>query len=191
MRCAECGSDSIKIGEMTDCARSDHPGPGRKGENIIGHMTVAVPAAVPGDQAHCVLQWVWVATHRSVTRPEYYDGSMQRCEVCSGLDRFLAHRDEGELVARTRRVGEIVVRLPTFTDRRSQPASRHGGTGRHFEVIAGKVIDGEGTQHRFAFVRNAPMAASDVFKQVLAAGGCGHAGVGAVRRRCWAVAAAT
>ena len=47
----------------------------------------------------------------------------------------------------------------------------HGGEGRHFEVIAGKVVDAEGTQHRFAFVRNAPVAASDAFKQALAAAG--------------------
>ncbi len=84
---------------------------------------------------------------------------------------------------RTRRVGEIVVRQPTVTDT-VQPAepvvvgldgghvrNRHGGEGRHFEVIAGKVIDAERTQHRFAFVRNGPVAASDVFKRVLAAAG--------------------
>jgi hypothetical protein len=75
------------------------------------------------------------------------------------------------------------VRQPAFTDT-AQPAesvvvgldggyvrSRHGGEGRHFEVIAGKVIDDEGTQHRFAFVRNGPVAASDAFKHVLAAAG--------------------
>jgi hypothetical protein len=86
---------------------------------------------------------------------------------------------------RTRRVGEIVVRRPTVTDA-AQPAepvvvgldgghvrNRHGGEGRHFEVIAGKVIDVGGVQHRFAFVRNAPVAASDAFKRVLAAAGVG------------------
>jgi hypothetical protein len=86
---------------------------------------------------------------------------------------------------RTRRVGEIVVRRPTVTDA-AQPAepvvvgldgghvrNRHGGEGRHFEVIAGKVIDVGGVQHRFAFVRNGPVAASDAFKRVLAAAGVG------------------
>jgi Tfp pilus assembly protein PilF len=63
----------VKIGEMMDCARSDHPGPGRKGQDLIGHMTVTIPTTVPCDPAHCVLQWAWIATHRSVTRPEYYD----------------------------------------------------------------------------------------------------------------------
>src|SRR3954454_20946032 len=84
---------------------------------------------------------------------------------------------------RTRRVGKIVERQPTVTDA-AQPAepvvvgldsgyvrSRHGGKGRHFEVIAGKVIDAGGMQHRFAFVRNGPVAASDAFKQALAVAG--------------------
>jgi hypothetical protein len=66
-------AQKVKIGEMMDCARSEHPGPGRKGEDITGHMTVTVPATVPCDPTHCVLQWEWVATHISITRPEYYD----------------------------------------------------------------------------------------------------------------------
>jgi Tetratricopeptide repeat len=66
-------AQKVKIGERMDCARSDHPGPGRKGENIPGHMTVTIPTTVPCDPAHCVLQWVWIATHISITRPEYYD----------------------------------------------------------------------------------------------------------------------
>jgi hypothetical protein len=49
--------------------------------------------------------------------------------------------------------------------------NRHGGEGRHFEVIAGKVVDAAGAQHRFAFVRSGPVAASDVFTQALAAAG--------------------
>jgi hypothetical protein len=32
--------------------------------------------------------------------------------------------------------------------------SRHRQEERHFEVIAGKVIDVDGIQHRFAFARN-------------------------------------
>lgn len=66
--------EKVKIGERMDCARSDHPGPGHKGDpDIPGHMAVTIPATVPCDPAHCVLQWVWIATHRSITRPEYYD----------------------------------------------------------------------------------------------------------------------
>jgi hypothetical protein len=84
---------------------------------------------------------------------------------------------------RTRRVGETIVQ-PQHSAGTAKPAepvvigldggyvrSRHGGEGRHFEVIAGKMIDAEGAQHRFAFVRNAPVSASDAFKQVLAAAG--------------------
>src|SRR5215213_8719156 len=42
---------------------------------------------------------------------------------------------------------------------------------RHFEVVAGKVIDARGTQHRFAFARNGPETASEAFRQALAAAG--------------------
>jgi hypothetical protein len=67
-------AQKVQIGERMDCARSDHPGPGHKGDpDIPGHMTATIPSAVPCDPAHCVLQWVWIATHRSITRPEYYD----------------------------------------------------------------------------------------------------------------------
>jgi Tfp pilus assembly protein PilF len=71
---SEHPAQKLQIGEMMDCARSDHPGPGhKKDSDIPGHMTVTIPSAVPCDPAHCVLQWVWIATHRSITRPEYYD----------------------------------------------------------------------------------------------------------------------
>jgi hypothetical protein len=84
---------------------------------------------------------------------------------------------------RTRRVGETVVQQQPSADmaRPTDPVvigldggyvrSRHGGEGHHFAVIAGKVIDAEGAQHRFAFVRNAPVAAADAFQQALAAAG--------------------
>src|SRR3954471_13712012 len=83
---------------------------------------------------------------------------------------------------RTRRVGEIIVQQHSADT--AKPAgsvvigldggyvrNRHGGEGRHFEVIAGKVVAVEGAQHRFAFVRNGPVAASDAFQQALAAAG--------------------
>src|SRR5215213_6080142 len=44
---------------------------------------------------------------------------------------------------------------------------------RHFEVVAGKVIDAQGAQHRFAFARNGPAIASEAFRQALAAAGVG------------------
>ena len=44
---------------------------------------------------------------------------------------------------------------------------------RHFEVVAGKVIDARGAQHRFAFARNGPETASAAFRQALAAAGVG------------------
>src|SRR3954468_10529620 len=50
--------------------------------------------------------------------------------------------------------------------------SRHRSE-RHFEVVAGKVIDARGAQHRFAFARNGQATASAAFKQVLVAAGVG------------------
>jgi len=83
---------------------------------------------------------------------------------------------------RTMRAGETIVQ-PSSADMAKPTGpvvvgldggyvrNRHGGERRHFEVIVGKVIDVEETQHRFAFVRNGPVAASDAFKQALAAAG--------------------
>jgi len=49
--------------------------------------------------------------------------------------------------------------------------SRHRGEGRHFEVIAGKVIQADGAQHRFAFTRTGPAATTEAFRAALAAAG--------------------
>jgi len=49
--------------------------------------------------------------------------------------------------------------------------SRHRQEERHFAVVAGKVIDADGSQSRFAFARNGPTIASDAFKQALALAG--------------------
>jgi len=49
--------------------------------------------------------------------------------------------------------------------------SRHPQKERHFEVVAGKVIDADGTQSRFAFARNGQAIASDAFRQALAMAG--------------------
>jgi hypothetical protein len=87
----------------------------------------------------------------------------------------------------TRRVGEKVVRQHA-TEMATQTAtppggvvvvgldggyvrSRHRQEERHFEVIAGKVIDAVGTQHRFAFARNSQPASTEAFAQALAAAG--------------------
>src|SRR3954471_3931819 len=62
--------------------------------------------------------------------------------------------------------------------------SRHQQEERHFEVVAGKIIDARGAQHRFAFARNGLAASVEAFKQALAA-----ARVGAdMQRRCWPTA---
>ena len=48
---------------------------------------------------------------------------------------------------------------------------RHRDEGRRFEVVAGKVIRADGAQHRFAFVRDGRVPASETFRQALAAVG--------------------
>jgi len=85
------------------------------------------------------------------------------------------------------RVGQEVVQQPaTGTAKRpAAPAagpvvvgldggyvrSRHRQEERYFAVIAGKVIDAAGTQHRFAFTRNGQVASAEAFAQALAAAG--------------------
>jgi hypothetical protein len=93
----------------------------------------------------------------------------------------------GTVRNRTMRVGEAVVQPKITTT--AEPAtarpvepvvvgldggyvrSRHRQDERHFEVIAGKVIDAQGSQSRFAFARNSPAIASGAFKQALALAG--------------------
>jgi hypothetical protein len=93
----------------------------------------------------------------------------------------------GTIRNRTMRVSEAVVQphVPTTaepaTARPAEPVvvgldggyvrSRHRRDERHFEVIAGKVIDAQGCQSRFAFARNSPAIVSAVFKQALAVAG--------------------
>ena len=88
----------------------------------------------------------------------------------------------GTVRNRTMRVGEAVVQPNvTTTAEPVEPIvvgldggyvrSRHRQDERHFEVIAGKIIDAEGNQSRFAFARNSPAIASDAFRQALATAG--------------------
>jgi hypothetical protein len=96
-------------------------------------------------------------------------------------------QNAGTVRNRTLRVGEKVVQQhSTGTAKRSSAQaagpvmvgldggyvrSRHRREERHFEVVAGKVIDARGAQHRFAFARNGPAASSEAFRQALAAAG--------------------
>jgi hypothetical protein len=98
-------------------------------------------------------------------------------------------QNAGTVRNRTLRVGQDVVQQPsTGTAKRpmAQPAgpvvvgldggyvrSRHRQEERPFEVVAGKVIDARGAQHRFAFARDGPATASEAFRQALAAAGVG------------------
>jgi len=96
-------------------------------------------------------------------------------------------QNAGTVRNRTLRVGEAVVQLQVTKTAQQMAAklaepvvvgldggyvrSRHRQEERHFEVIAGKVIDAHGSQSRFAFARNSPTIASSAFKQALAAAG--------------------
>ena len=98
-------------------------------------------------------------------------------------------RNAGTVRNRTRRVGEAVVQ-PHATRTAERPVaqaagpvvvgldggyvrSRHRQEERHFEVVAGKVIGSDGTQHRFAFARNGQAASAEAFRRALAAAGVG------------------
>src|SRR4051812_30921067 len=98
-------------------------------------------------------------------------------------------QNAGTVRNRTLRVGQDVVRQHLI-DSAGPPAaqtagpvmvgldggyvrSRHRPEERHFEVVAGKVIDARDAQHRFAFARNGPAASSEAFRQALATAGVG------------------
>ena len=105
--------------------------------------------------------------------------------LCVARVAFSWAKNAGTVRNRTQRAGEQVVRRhATETAQRTTTPpcgalvigldggyvrSRHRQEERHFEVIAGKVIDAAGTQHRFAFVRNGQTASADEFEQALAA----------------------
>ena len=94
-------------------------------------------------------------------------------------------RNPGTVRNRTRRVAEGVVQPhPTAAEERPTARvagpvvvgldggyvrNRHSHEGRHFEVVAGKVIDARGVQHRFAFARGGPAASVEAFRRSLAA----------------------
>ncbi len=63
----------IMVGESGDCARSENAAAGTKGNDIPSHMAVYIPDKVPCDPSHCVLQWIWIAKHKSHTNPERFE----------------------------------------------------------------------------------------------------------------------
>src|SRR4051794_13201647 len=97
-------------------------------------------------------------------------------------------QNAGPVRNRTLRVGQDVVQQHS-TGTAKRPAAPAAGPvvvgldggyvrsrrrpERHFEVVAGKVIDARGAQHRFAFARNGPAASGEAFRQALAAAGVG------------------
>jgi hypothetical protein len=112
------------------------------------------------------------------------------CRSARSLSELLpidGPQNAGTIRNRTQRVGKKVVGQQT-TETAQRTKTRSGGAvvvgldggyvrschrqeERHFEVIAGKVIDAAGSQHRFAFVRNSQTTSADAFAQALAAAG--------------------
>lgn len=144
-------SHKVQIGEMMDCARSDHSGPGHKGEDVVGHMDVIVPPMVPCDPNHCVLQWDWIATHRSITRPEIYDqcadvriiGGQQDHGVTAAMAAPDKRKQRAPAVPRRAALGAEPVALKTGEDavRRMITASMaNGGEGDIDAVMAAKHV---------------------------------------------------
>jgi len=108
-------------------------------------------------------------------------------DLLSELLPISGAQNPGTVRNRTMRAGEAVVRPHAANATEAAAAqpvkpvvvgldggyvrSRHRQDERHFEVIAGKVIDAQGGQSRFAFARNSPTIASDAFRQALAVAG--------------------
>src|SRR5271170_620058 len=106
-------------------------------------------------------------------------------DLLSELLSIRGAQNAGTVRNRTMQAGEAVVQphaAKTAEAATAQPAkpvvigldggyvrSRHRQDERHFEVIAGKVVDAQGRQSRFAFA--SPAIASDAFKQALAVAG--------------------
>ena len=83
-----------------------------------------------------------------------------------GAETVQAHAIEASSQPAAQVSGPVVVGLDGGYVR-----DRHRDEGRRFEVVAGKVIRADGAQHRFAFVRDAQVPASEVFRQALTAAG--------------------
>ncbi|KAF1335931.1 hypothetical protein FI667_g669, partial [Globisporangium splendens] len=67
-------SNKLQVGQMNDCMRSLHPGPGNKGDQPIpAEMKINVPsgASLPCRNGHCVLEFAWEARH--ITPYEHYN----------------------------------------------------------------------------------------------------------------------
>lgn len=83
-----------------------------------------------------------------------------------GMDVVHAHGVEAPNQPATQATGPVVVGLDGGYVR-----DRHRDEGCRFEVVAGKVIRDDGAQHRFAFVRDGRVPASEAFQQALATAG--------------------
>jgi len=93
-------------------------------------------------------------------------GTVRNRTLRVGTEIVQEHLVETAQQPMARAAGPVVVGLDGGYVR-----SRHRQEGRHFEVVAGKVIHADGVQHRFAFARSGQAIASEAFQQALAAAG--------------------
>jgi len=93
-------------------------------------------------------------------------GTVRNRTLRVGQDVVRQHLGETAKHSPTQAAGPVVVGLDGGYVR-----SRHRQEERHFEVVAGKVIDAHGCQHRFAFARNGQAVSAEAFRQTLAAAG--------------------
>jgi hypothetical protein len=100
--------------------------------------------------------------------------ALAAADLLSELLPISGAHNAGTVRNRTKRAGEAVVQphAAKTAEAAAPPAkrvvigldggyvrSRHRQDERHFEVLAGKVIDAEGNQSRFAFAGNSPALA--------------------------------
>jgi len=93
-------------------------------------------------------------------------GTVRNRTLRVGQEVVHQHATEGAKQPPAQAAGPVVVGLDGGYVR-----SRHRRDERHFEVVAGKVIDAHGSQHRFAFARKGQTIASEAFREALAAAG--------------------
>jgi hypothetical protein len=180
------GHRQPQIGDVTEIARADDL---RDVDPLL--LTIGPDCYQPDNSRHASAP---IKTSRRVIPLPEHTPNHETAPVAGLLSELLplsGAQHASTVRNRTRRVGEKVVSqhaAESAEHAKTQPAgpvvvgldgghvrSCHRQEERHFEVIAGKVIDAAGGQHRFAFVRNGPAVSAEAFTRALAAAGVNEA----------------
>ncbi len=63
---------TLQVGDMKNCMRSLHPGPGQSGQTIPAEMEIDIPQTnLPCEASHCILRFDWTAEHMLPTIEKY------------------------------------------------------------------------------------------------------------------------